>query len=456
MQLTVLWLAVVLFFFVIFAILKYDPFSNIMYDLTQVKFISIYMYIGFDSVSLLFIYLTCFFIPLCILFMWKSNFIHKTSYMLLLFSLELTIIAVFLILDILLFYIMFEMILIPFFILVGISGVRVRRVHASYLLFFYTMFGSILMLVSIFNMYSHCGTTNMLLVWGLQMDESIEFWIFIPFIISFSIKVPVFPFHIWLPEAHVESPTEGSVILAAILLKVGLYGFLRILLPVFSFSISYYANIIFMLNIFSIVYTSFITLRQIDIKKIIAYSSVGHMNICVLGMCTLHPIPIVGSILLMFGHGFVSAGLFFLVGILYDRYKTKLILYYSGVTQLMPIFSFFFFFFIISNISIPGTSNFVGELLVIYYIANKLNWFLVFFFLLANFICSVYSIWVQNKVLFGIPKYKFFVYIKDINLIEFSTIVPVTFMILWVGIYPNTFIDLLSFNIYQYYLFTNK
>lgn len=456
MQLTVLWLAVVLFFFIVFAILKYDPFSNIMYDLTQAKFVSMYIYIGFDSISLIFIYLTCFFIPLCILFMWKSTFVHKASYILLLFSLEIIIIAVFLILDILLFYMMFEMILIPFFILVGVSGTRGRRVHASYLLFFYTIVGSILMLISIINLYSHCGTTNMLLIWGLQLDETIEFWIFIPFIISFSIKVPIFPFHIWLPEAHVESPTEGSVILAAILLKVGLYGFLRILLPIFSFTMSYYTNIIFTLNVFSIIYTSFITLRQIDIKRIIAYSSVAHMNICVLGLCTLHPAPIVGSILLMFGHGFVSAGLFFLVGILYDRYKTKIVLYYSGVTQLMPIFSVFFFFFIISNISIPGTSNFIGELLVLYYIVNKLNWAILIFVLISNFICSVYSIWTQNKVLFGVPKYKVFVYIKDINMIEFAVLAPITFMVLWIGLYPNTFIDLLSFNIYQYYLFPNK
>lgn len=443
-----LWVSLLLFSTSIIAIITYDIFDSINSNYLSLKMQTIYIHIGFDSISLSFIFLTTFFIPLCILYVWEKE--NKNNILLILLMLEILLILVFLIMDLFLFYIVFEIILMPFFFLIGISGKKIRRIHAAYLLFFYTVFGSIFMLISIIILYNYCGTTDIQLLWYLKIDKWIEYWISFAFIISFSIKIPIFPFHIWLPEAHVESPTEGSVLLAAILLKIGLYGFLRIIIPIFPNGFIFFSNYILMIVIFSVIYTSFITLRQIDIKRIIAYSSIGHMNICMIGICLLNPISIIGSIILMIGHGFVSAGLFFLIGMLYNRYKTKIILYYSGLVQLMPIFSIFFFFYMISNISFPGTSNFIGELLILYSSSSQLNWYIISFFFIGTFVSNVYSIWALNRVLFGIQK-KYMINTTDINKVEFYILLPITIMILIIGINPNIWIDLITLDTYNYY-----
>lgn len=345
LQLLIFYISLFIFIINIIIILKIDILNNIIIELIILQWFNYYIYIGYDNISIIFIFLITFFIPICILFIWHNKFVNKNWYILFIFSLEIILICLFLILDILFFYIIFELILIPFFIIIGLSSKKNRRIHASFLLFFYTIVGSMFMLISLLSLYSHTGTTSMQLFWILNLDKYSEKWLCLPFIISFSIKIPIFPFHIWLPEAHVESPTEGSVILAAVLLKVGLYGFLRIIIPIFPQSIIYFSNCIFLLNIFSIIYTSLMTLRQIDMKKVIAYSSIGHMNICMLGICTFNSNSIIASIILMLGHGFITSGLFFLIGVLYDRYKTKIIFYYSGIIYTMPLFSIFFFFF---------------------------------------------------------------------------------------------------------------
>jgi hypothetical protein len=278
-----------------------------------IQYINIFEYsflFGVDGISIFFIYLSTFLIPLCLLFsfynMKQKSVSEVKMYQSFLFLTVFLLIFVFSALDILVFYIMFEIILIPFFVLIGVSSYRKRRIHASYLFFFYTLVGSFLMLISIFSLYSFTGTSNIEVLLNNQYSFYRENIVWLTFFISFAIKIPMFPAHIWLPEAHVEAPTEGSVLLAGVLLKLGSYGFLRFLMPLFPNSTYYYSPLVILIACLGIFYTSFVTLKQIDIKRIIAYSSVSHMNVCILGLFTFHSLGIAGSIHLMIAHGLVS------------------------------------------------------------------------------------------------------------------------------------------------------
>jgi proton-translocating NADH-quinone oxidoreductase chain M len=347
-------------------------------------------------------------------------------------------------LDLIIFYIFFEAILVPFFAYIGISGYRKRRIHASFLLFFYTLVGSLFMLVSIFSLYLHCGTTDLEIVWLTEYNLFNKYLIWLAFFFSFAIKVPMFPFHIWLPEAHVEAPTEGSVFLAAILLKLGTYGFLRFLFPIFPDVTIYFSPLVLLLASLSVFYTSLTTLRQVDVKKIIAYSSVAHMNVCMIGLFSFHITSLNGSVFLMLGHGVVSSGLFFVIGFLYNRYYTKIIKYYSGIVQTMPLLSIVFFFFTLGNISMPLTSNFVGELLILIGTYNVLNFFPLFLVGFSIFICSIYSLWLYNKVVFLMPKKEFIKNFFDLSFLEISIITPLILFMFLLGIYPNPFFQIIS------------
>jgi proton-translocating NADH-quinone oxidoreductase chain M len=394
-----------------------------------------------------FLFLTSFFIPLCILFNWYNKSIYINEYLLCILCIEILLFLVFTVLHLFFFYVFFEAILIPFFIMIGLHGSRDRKVHASYMLFFYTLAGSLLMLVSIFLLYMHTGSTHFQILWGSEYSGIREHLLWLTFFVSFAIKVPIYPFHIWLPEAHVESPTDGSVILAAILLKVGGYGFIRVLIPMFPNSTVYFSTAIITICIISIVYTSFSTLRQVDIKRIIAYSSISHMNIAVVGIIICSPLSLSGSMLLMFGHGIVSGGLFFLIGMLYDRYKTKLVFYYSGMYHCMPLYSIFFFLFILGNISMPGTCNFIGELLIFISSLYSFNFVLLLVISISIFICAFYSLYAYNRITFGLPN-RLRIY-TDLNVLEFSILLPILFLMLFIGIYPKIFIDIILMSCYN-------
>lgn len=447
----ILWISILLFFINIYWLSSFDPLINTFQFIWVLDYFGYYIYLGLDSISLTFTLLTSFFIPLCIMFIWNTKFQSKIQYLYLLLSVEILITFVFLILDLFLFYIFFEAILIPFFLLIGLYGSRVRKIHAAYLLFFYTICGSIWMLLSILYIYLHVGTTNIQLLWAIEYSNITEHLLWFSFVTSFFVKIPVFPFHIWLPEAHVESPTEASVILAAILLKIGIYGILRFLIPMFPYVSFYYSNMIILLNIISMVYTSLVTLRQIDIKRIIAYSSIGHMNVCMIGILSFDINSIIGTLIIMIGHGFVSGGLFFLIGMLYDRYKTKIIFYYSGLSIYMPIYSTILFFFILSNISMPFTSNFIGELLILYKVLHEMHVMLTISISIAIFMCTVYSIWLYNRICFGITKFPSFNKINDISKIEIYIMIPIIIWVLSIGVYPNLWIQIWTSNIYYYY-----
>lgn len=448
-------ISLIIFFIFNFIWILFDPFEA---SFQFVYFIDLFEYsflFGIDGISIFFIYLSTFLIPLCLLFsfynMKQKSISEIKRYQSFLFLTLFLLIFVFSALDILVFYIMFEIILIPFFILIGISSYRKRRIHASYLFFFYTLIGSFLMLVSIFSIYSYTGTSNIEVLLNNKYSFYRENIVWLTFFISFAIKIPMFPFHIWLPEAHVEAPTEGSVLLAGVLLKLGSYGFLRFLMPLFPNSTYYFSPLVILISCLGIFYTSFVTLKQIDIKRIIAYSSVSHMNVCILGLFSFHSLGIAGSIHLMIAHGLVSGGLFFLVGMLYNRYHTKLLKYYSGLVYTMPLFSFFLFVFIVGNISFPLTSNFIGEFLIIVSLFLSFNYYALFFSIVGVFICTVYSLWLYNKLVFMIPKYQYIKYTNDLSFLECSLLLIILFFVFWLGVYPYSIFSILDLSINYYY-----
>jgi proton-translocating NADH-quinone oxidoreductase chain M len=355
---------------------------------------------------------------------------------------------VFCVLDLLLFYIFFESVLMPMFLIVGVWGSRERKIRAAYQFFLYTLVGSLLMLLAIVIIYFQAGTTDLQILWNTEFSEKKQLLLWLAFFASFAVKVPMVPFHIWLPEAHAEAPTSGSVILAGILLKMGGYGFLRFSLPMFPLASVYFSPLIFVLSLIAVIYASLTTLRQIDLKKIIAYSSVSHMGFVTIGIFTLTIQGIEGSILLMLSHGLVSSSLFLCVGVLYDRYHTRVIKYYSGLVQVMPIFTVFLMFFSFANIGFPGTSSFVGEILVLIG-SFQINTTLTFFSAISMILGAAYSIWLLNRISFGVLKTEYFSYFQDISRRELWILSILAFLVIWMGICPNVFLTEMHISVFN-------
>lgn len=398
------------------------------------------MTLGVDGISLFFILLTTFLIPLCLLTSWESVKSNIKEYMICFLVLETILLAVFSVLDLILFYVFFEAVLIPMFLLIGVWGSRERKIYAAYLLFLYTLFGSLLMLIAILMIYFQTGTTDIQILMSTSFSEERQLLLWLAFFASFAVKIPMVPFHIWLPEAHVEAPTAGSVLLAGILLKLGGYGFLRFSIPLFPEATAYFTPLVFTMSILAILYTSLTTLRQTDLKRIIAYSSVAHMNFVTLGLFSGNLQGIEGSILLMLSHGVVSSALFLCVGVLYDRHKTRMLKYYSGVAQMMPIFGTIFLLFTMANISLPGTSSFVGEFLVLVG-AFQSNTTAAFLATTGIILGAGYSLWLYNRVAFGNLKVEYIHEFSDVTRREFAVFVPFLFLALFMGIYPEVFLD---------------
>jgi proton-translocating NADH-quinone oxidoreductase chain M len=396
--------------------------------------------IGLDGISLFFVILTTFLVPVCLLVGWASVQNYVKEYFIAFLILESLMLGVFCILDLLLFYVFFESVLIPMFLIIGIWGSRERKIRAAYQFFLYTLIGSVLMLLAILFIYFQTGTTDLQVLLTVDFSEKRQILLWLAFFASFAVKVPMVPVHIWLPEAHVEAPTAGSVILAGILLKLGTYGFLRFSLPLFPLATVYFTPAVYTLSILGIIYASLTTLRQIDLKKIIAYSSVAHMGYVTLGLFSLNFQGIEGAILLMLSHGLVASALFLCVGILYDRHKTRLVKYYGGCVHVMPLFSFFFLIFTLGNISLPGTSSFIGELLVLIG-SFQTNTFIAFLASTGMILGAGYSIWLYNRVVFGNFKPHFIHTFSDINRREFFILLPFALGVLWMGIYPEVFMD---------------
>jgi proton-translocating NADH-quinone oxidoreductase chain M len=396
-------------------------------------------YLGIDGISLFFILLTTFLIPICLLTGWDSIKIYIKEYVIDFLITESLLISVFSVLDLLLFYIFFESILIPMFLIIGIWGARERKIHAAYQFFLYTLLGSVLMLLGILLIYYEVGTTDVQILLATSFNEDKQKLLWLAFFASFAVKVPMVPVHIWLPEAHVEAPTAGSVLLAGILLKLGTYGFLRFSIPMFPDATIYFTPLIYTMSVIAIIYTSLTTLRQIDLKKIIAYASVGHMNFVTLGMFSLNIQGIEGSILIMLSHGIVSSALFLCVGVIYDRHKTRIIKYYRGLVTVMPLFATIFLLFTLANMSLPGTSSFVGEFLTLVGIFQS-NTTITVLASTGIILGAAYSIWLYNRIFFGSISNYIFKY-NDMNKREFLIILPFIILTILMGIYPDIFLD---------------
>jgi proton-translocating NADH-quinone oxidoreductase chain M len=405
-----------------------------------------YFFIGLDGISLLFILLTTLLIPICILASWQSIKFSIKEYYSYFLLIESLLICIFSSLDILLFFIFFESILIPMYLIIGIWGSRTRKIKAGYQFFLYTLIGSVLMLLAIFIIYFETGTTDYQLISNIYFSDRRQIILWLGFFISFAIKVPMVPFHIWLPEAHVEAPTAGSVILAGILLKMGTYGLLRFSISLFPEGSFYFTPLVYVMSIIAIIYTSLTTLRQIDLKKIIAYSSVAHMGFVTMGLFTLNIQGIEGSLIIMLSHGFVSSGLFLCIGILYEKHHTRLIKYYTGISQIIPIFSIYFLFFSIANLGFPGTGNFVGEFLTLVGLFES-NTLATFFSATGMILSAAYSLWLANRIIFGKLNIEYILQFKEINKREFSILFPLLVGTIWMGLFPETFLDTLHISV---------
>nr|YP_001315113.1 NADH dehydrogenase subunit 4 [Chlorokybus atmophyticus]ABO15103.1 NADH dehydrogenase subunit 4 [Chlorokybus atmophyticus] len=410
------------------------PFSNINF------------YIGVDGISIFFIILTTFLIPVCILVGWSTVKNYLKQYLIAFLVLETLMIFVFCTLDLLLFYLFFESVLIPMFLIIGIWGSRERKIRAAYQFFLYTLFGSVFMLLAILFIYFQTGTTDLQILYTTEFTVQRQIILWLAFFASFAVKVPMVPVHIWLPEAHVEAPTAGSVILAGILLKLGSYGFLRFSIPIFPEATLYFTPLIYTMSVIAIIYTSLTTLSQIDLKKIIAYSSVAHMNFVTIGLFSLNIQGIEGSLLLMLSHGLVSSALFLCVGALYDRHKTRLIQYYGGCVQTMPLFSLFFLIFTLGNLSLPGTSSFVGEFLILVG-SFQSNTMITTLAATGMVLGAAYSLWLYNRVIFGPFKPNFINRFSDLNRREVMMFLPFIIGIFWIGIYPEIFLRVMHISV---------
>ncbi|HKH81929.1 MAG TPA: NADH-quinone oxidoreductase subunit M [Methylovirgula sp.] len=393
---------------------------------------------GVDGMSMPFIVLTTFLMPICVVASWKITTRVK-EYMIAFLVLETLMTGVFCALDLVLFYLFFEGGLIPMFLIIGIWG-GPRRIYASFKFFLYTALGSLLMLVAIMAMYSFAGTTDISILLKTAFPASMQKWLWLAFFASFAVKIPMWPFHTWLPDAHVEAPTAGSVILAGVLLKMGGYGFLRFSLPMFPDASANFAPLIYALSVIAIVYTSLVALVQEDMKKLVAYSSVAHMGFVTIGLFSLTQQGVQGAIFQMISHGLVSAALFLCVGVVYDRMHTREIAAYGGLVHRMPLYAVAFMIFTLANIGLPGTSGFIGEFLTLIG-AFRVNSLVVAFAATGSILSAAYALYLYRRIIFGVLEKPILKSILDLSPREIAVLAPLFLLTIYYGVHPGPILD---------------
>jgi len=396
-------------------------------------------HMGVDGISILFVILSTFLMPFCILASWESVQHRVKEYMIAFLILETFMIGVFCALDVVLFYVFFEASLLPMFIIIGVWGGK-RRVYASFKFFLYTLAGSVLMLLAMMAMYWQAGTTDIPTLLTHAFPAHMQYWLWVAFFASFAVKMPMWPVHTWLPDAHVEAPTAGSVILAAILLKMGGYGFLRFSLPMFPIASADLAPVVFTLSVVAVIYTSLVALMQTDIKKLIAYSSVAHMGFVTMGIFAMNEQGIQGAIFQMLSHGLVSGALFLCVGVIYDRMHTREIAAYGGLVNNMPKYAVVFMIFTMANVGLPGTSGFVGEFLTLLAVYQVNTW-IAFFAATGMILSAAYALWLYRRVIFGALTKESLKVLTDLSVREKAILYPLVALVIFFGVYPNALID---------------
>jgi NADH-quinone oxidoreductase subunit M len=444
-----LWTTLVTFAISLMLVWRFDPGSPEFQFVERKAWLggTITYHMGVDGISLPFVILTTALMPICIIASWRTIAWRVKEYMIAFLVLETLMVGTFTALDLVLFYLFFEGGLIPMFLIIGVWG-GPRRVYASFKFFLYTLLGSVLMLLAIMAMYWEAGTTDIptLLHHGFPMG--LQKWAWLAFFASFAVKMPMWPVHTWLPDAHVEAPTAGSVILAAILLKMGGYGFLRFSLPMFPAASHDFAPLVFALSVVAIIYTSLVALVQEDMKKLIAYSSVAHMGFVTMGIFAATTQGVAGGIFQMISHGVVSGALFLSVGVVYDRMHTREIAAYGGLVNRMPLYAVAFLLFTLANVALPGTSGFIGEFLTLIG-TFRINIWVATFATLGTILSAAYALWLYRKVMYGVLDKPSLAAIKDLDYREIITLGPLAVLAIVLGVFPKPILDFSAASVAQ-------
>ena len=439
-----LWTTIATFLLSLVAWNRFDPASANFQLVEEYRWVSetIKFKLGVDGFSMPFIMLTTFLMPFCILASWQSVEKRVREYMVAFLVLETLMIGVFAALDLIAFYVFFEAGLIPMFLIIGIWGGK-RRIYASFKFFLYTLLGSVLMLLAIIAMYWNAGTTDIAALLPHKFPSGMQKWLWLAFFASFAVKMPMWPVHTWLPDAHVEAPTAGSVVLAAILLKMGGYGFIRFSLPMFPEASAYFAPLVFAMSVIAIIYTSLVAMMQEDVKKLIAYSSVAHMGFVTMGLFTMNAQGIQGAMFQMISHGFISGALFLCVGVVYDRLHTREIAAYGGLVHRMPLYAIVFMVFTMANVGLPGTSGFVGEFLTLVG-AFRANTWVAFFATTGVILSAAYALWLYARMIFGELEKPSLMKMTDLNRREIAVLAPLVFLTIYYGVRPGPILDVFA------------